>query len=572
MNFSKHLAIVYTLIIAVPLMLFIMFASEYLRSSLYDTIAIEASKSVADAAAHVEACVDQSERLESIISSDYELLRTFYFADKSDEDHIIETLRTDIKNLERLQFAMPLIYALHIFVNNENIPERWPIVFREDRLDFSRFGRWRFDYREDIMGNIVSNKEPSVCLTSELFLNKRHVGFVQISMKMTDFFPFLNEEKKPYFNTYVLYDNTLLLNSDKNIDSLLREVASDGPDKRNGHFIMRDENENLVVAYSRIPRLNLLLVHTSSPAVITHSIFLIRLTSFFILLASIACMFMIITYVTKKMVTRLYIVMGGMKKIREGNLDVSIFVPGNDEVAEMARTFSAMVERIQRLVSEIKKEQALVTQTEIKAMQNQINAHFLYNVLETIKMQAELKDQHEISESITLLGRMMRYCLRWRNHRVLLKQEIEYVSDYIRLMNIRNDYEISLSIAIDEKYLDFEIPKMLIQPVIENAVLHAIEPLGEDAIIEITASPDDANKILWIQIRDSGAGMDSDQLDRLGTILAGAESDAPVGGIGLQNIQQRLNAFYGRDFSLRIQSAPGKGTEVVIPVPMEKSL
>jgi two-component system sensor histidine kinase YesM len=187
-------------------------------------------------------------------------------------------------------------------------------------------------------------------------------------------------------------------------------------------------------------------------------------------------------------------------------------------------------------------------------------------------MQAELKDQKEIAESITLLGKMMRYCLRWRTHRVLLSQEIEYIYDYIRLMNIRNDYVISLSVHIDQVYLNKEIPKMLIQPVVENAVLHALEPMGDNGVIDISAIPDEQSGVLWIIVSDSGAGMDSAQIDSLGKALAtGRESESSSGGIGLINIQQRLHAFYGKEYTLGLESSPGQGTIVRIPVPLEVS-
>jgi two-component system sensor histidine kinase YesM len=572
-NFSTHLALVYTLIIAVPLLVFFMGASEYLRSSLYDSVYADARRAVANNVTHITSSVDSIERLESIITSDAELLRKFYYADENDMDSMIENFRSDIKNLERLQYAMPQVYALHLFVNNSLVPERWPIIFSEKRLDFSRFTRWTYNYRDDIMGNIEASKEPSVCLTREILLNKRHVGYIQISMKMTDFLPASYPEEKTDTENLVFHQGQPLSFSTINSDRILEAILEKGDLSQNGSFSMKAGKESVVVAYEKIPRVDLLVVHIISPVSITNSILLIRILSTVFLLLSIALLFVVITFATKKLVSRLYIVMNGMKKIREGHLDVSIYVPGNDEVAEMARTFSAMVERINRSVSDIKREQALVTQTEVKAMQNQINAHFLYNVLETIKMQAELHDEPEIAESITLLGRMMRYCLRWRNHRVLLKQELEYVKDYIALMNIRNDYKITLSISGEENFLDFEIPKMIIQPIVENAVLHAIEPRGEDSVIEVDVSPDVAGNVLYIRVRDYGVGMDTYALERLTGILSlENEPDPSVGGIGLRNIQERLHAFYGDSWSIRIQSTPGSGTEVIVPIPMENTL
>ena len=337
-----------------------------------------------------------------------------------------------------------------------------------------------------------------------------------------------------------------------------------------GSFVTRAGNENLIVAYERIARLGLTVARAASPSVINESVSFIRLGACIILLLSVGLMFVLIKFTTRRLFSRLYQVMGAMSELRAGNLDVSVSVSGDDEVAEMAAAFTAMAARIRELIGEIKSEQELVTQTEIKAMQNQINAHFLYNVLETIKMQAELADQADIVESVTLLGRMMRFCLRWRNHQVMVREELEYARGYIDLMNIRNDYRIELSLDVDPGYWEFRIPKMIIQPVVENAVLHAIEPLGEDAVIEVSVRPDAGAGVLALRVRDYGPGLDSDEVDRLGQALAGSdESSCPVGGIGLRNIQDRLRAFYGREYNLKIVSTPGAGTEVTIPVPLE---
>lgn len=569
-NFARYISIIYTLIIAVPLTILSIVASENIGSSLIKNIMTDAKTMVSEHRDRVVAGVEEIERLESIVTSDSDLLNKIHYANADDTGAIIDLMRSDVANLDRLRFALPRIYGFHIFTQNENVPERWPIVFSETRLDFSGLKRWNYNYRDDIMGNIESSKIPSACLTREILLNKRHVGFLQISMKMEDLFPFAFDEFGAGSHSYIFSGPVPLIEGPESMGLYYAKIAGLGTDLEDGVMRTRVGGKQVVLAWSRIPRIGLLIVHPVPLDSVIGTIAIIRLSFLIVMLVSIAIMFFFIDYVTKRLVTRLYAIMDGMRSVRKGDLDVSVHVAGHDEVSEMAEIFTAMVERIKSLISEIKQEQSLVTQTEIKAMQNQINAHFLYNVLETIKMQAELRDEREIAESLTLLGRMMRFCLRWRNHRVYLRQEIDYVRDYIAIMNIRNDYVITLAILVDEKWMDVEIPKMLIQPVVENAVLHAIEPLGEDGVITISASVDPSGKVLLVSVKDTGAGMDSSMIDSLGILLAqGAESGNEVGGIGLRNIQQRLRAFYGPDYSLRIQSAKGEGTEVIIPVLLE---
>ena len=111
-----------------------------------------------------------------------------------------------------------------------------------------------------------------------------------------------------------------------------------------------------------------------------------------------------------------------------------------------------MTEQLRNQIEEIKKEQQQIADTEMKAMQNQINAHFLYNALETIKMQAVIAGESDVEESINVLGKLMHYCLRWRVHTVTLEEEVDYIRSYVYLLNIRNDYVISLETEVEDTW------------------------------------------------------------------------------------------------------------------------
>lgn len=311
------------------------------------------------------------------------------------------------------------------------------------------------------------------------------------------------------------------------------------------------------------------MVNARQLASVTRSVSMVRFSAFFIIFASVGLLFLVITLATKKLVSRLYMVMDGLRQVKDGNLYTAILVPGHDEVAEMAHLFSDMVVQLRSLIEEIKKEHELLAQTEIKAMQNQINAHFLYNALETIKMQAELVNKKSLVDSITILGRLMRYSLKLNKHQVPLEQELEYIQGYISFMNIRNDYHIDLLLHIPEAFRGIEIPKMLIQPIVENAVKHGIEVEGEDAAISISVSAEPDSGRWWILIQDSGVGMDEGCLKELLERIYGClETQGASGGIGLINIQQRLFSFYGKEFRLVLESRPGQGTTVAIPLPL----
>ncbi len=262
----------------------------------------------------------------------------------------------------------------------------------------------------------------------------------------------------------------------------------------------------------------------------------------------------------------MYTLIDGMKKVNAGDLSVQIPVTGDDEISESQQIFNSMTKQLTEQIQLIKTEQSLIADTEMKAMQNQINAHFLYNVLETIRMQAVLADQDEISESLQVLGKMMRYCLRWRVHRVTLAQEIEYIRSYVYILNIRNDYTISLEIDIPQDLMEIEIPKMTLQPLVENSFVHAIEATEADATLKVYA--ENAGERVNLVVQDFGCGMDRETLNKIRMYLEDDtyERDSK-GSIGIKNLQQRLTVFYGKDYRLEIESEVGKGTKISVPVP-----
>ena len=265
---------------------------------------------------------------------------------------------------------------------------------------------------------------------------------------------------------------------------------------------------------------------------------------------------------------RVYNLICGMKDVQGVNLQALVDVTGHDEVTEAQQTFNIMTEQLRTQIEEIKKEQQLIADTEMKAMQNQINAHFLYNARETLKMQAVISGETDVEESINVLGKLMHYCLRWRVHTVTLEEEVDYIRSYIYLLNIRNDYVISLETEIQEKWKTIVIPKMSLQPLVENAFFYAIEPLGKDAIIRVYTEDGDQEDRIWLCCRDFGKGIPKEKQEELMAYLAdnSYERDS-TGSIGLKNIQQRLNMFCGKDYRLIIESNEGEGTLIKIPVP-----
>ncbi len=355
----------------------------------------------------------------------------------------------------------------------------------------------------------------------------------------------------------------------ENFVKKINKIINKNPQAKSFTFKIRDRKNSFLVSATKIPELNILIVNSCSTKLISNSLFALTATCVIGICILSFILLLVVNFTTKNLLSGVYSIIDGMKNVRGGNLDVKIQEIGNDEITQTQRTFNQMTVQLKNQITQIKKDQELITETEMKAMLNQINAHFLYNVLETIRMQALINNDEETSESISMLGKMLHYCLQWRSLEVRLEQELEYINSYIYILNIRNDYLIDLEIDIDESYKKLEIPKMILQPLIENAFFYAIEPVAKNSKIKIYTEKDKFKDLIWICVQDFGSGMSYEKIAEIQNYLDDKipEKKSSGGSIGLKNIQMRLTMIYGKDCRLQIISKENSGTLVRIPIP-----
>lgn len=579
MNFSKRIVLVYAALIIIPLLLLVTAVSFLNLHSQIQKVQEIADSEIQNDTDNIYRILKEIDSIETVVTSDDRLNLFLYNPKNYTEDDVIDILIEKTNLFEQIQSITPSIYSIRIFAGREEIPERWPIILQSWRLEPVP-SEWELNYKADFLGELYPLKDESVCFTSELVKNRRKIGYFQTSVLVEDFFPSVYKNDIKDVTQFIFKKDAekgILVPYSENRWGFEPQVLTPGKERLHKRILSSRQNKGTIVlrpfykviSWSYIPEMEIYLVTENTSPSIVHSLSIY----IFSILASVIFMtialYLIVKYTTNRMMSGIYSVMDGMKKVREGNVSVTIPVSGLDEVAETQQTFNSMTAQLSSQIELIKTEQSLIADTEMKAMQNQINAHFLYNVLETIRMQAVLADQDDISESLQVLGKMMRYCLRWRIHRVSLAQEIEYIRSYVYILNIRNDYTISLEVDIPEEYMDIEIPKMTLQPLIENAFVHAIEKTENDASLKVYAEV--TGDRIFLSVQDFGQGMSAEQLKSINDYLEDSayERDSK-GSIGLKNIQQRLTVFYGDDYRIRIESEPGKGTTISVPVPLKR--
>lgn len=592
--FSKRVIFTYSLVIFIPLLIILFLIQFVIANKMTQSLENQCRLIVSDNAQIVQENVNSIFLINKMIDSNNDLNFFLYHASSLEEDELIDNIIKESVTLERILSVEQNISSIRVFSTDEHFPERFPIFLHSTRSDVESNLGWQFNYIEDYFKTSTYNQNYLAFFSRPIYYGKNLTAYLRIEVFMDEFFPFLyNKVNKTEEEKYSIYHNDCLYKVDRNAKTLIpirnlteniddvfnceifqKKVESfvfDDKIKNKEHLttVMRTPKGKFIVSMEHNKDLDMYIVHTCDYKINSNTLFYVFLASFIFIILITFVFVLLIGYISVNLLSGVYSIVDGMEEIRKGNFDVKIAITSNDEISKSQETFNVMVEQLNSLINQIKVEQRLITDTEMKAMLNQINAHFLYNVLETIRMQALLNDDLSTSESILILGKMMRYCLRWRVNRVTIEQEMEYISSYVYILNIRNDYEITLKTDIDEKYFDFEIPKMLLQPFIENAFYYAIEPLAKDAEIKIFLEEDFKNKILWICIQDFGEGMPEEKVQEIYNYL---KDDIPekekTGSIGFKNIQQRLSILYGQNYRLQIISKQNEGTLIRIPIPL----
>lgn len=254
-----------------------------------------------------------------------------------------------------------------------------------------------------------------------------------------------------------------------------------------------------------------------------------------------------------------------MLMVEQNRLDVRFESPFEDEIGQVGRKFNRMLEQIGELIEEVKAKEQEKRYSEIKALQAQIDPHFLYNTLNTIYWKSEMEEQQAVSEMIVALSLLFRLGLNNGKEITTLRQELNHAEQYLKLQAMCYPdlfrYEIFCE---DEGLLDVPILKILLQPLAENSILHGFQELNRPGLIRIEAASEGDR--LTLTVTDNGVGMDAERVERMmdGTDAEGATSYA------LSNVRARLALYYGPHASVKLSSEPGVRTSVKLTIPVQE--
>ncbi len=252
-----------------------------------------------------------------------------------------------------------------------------------------------------------------------------------------------------------------------------------------------------------------------------------------------------------------------MKLIENGDFDVKLKFNTRDEVGQLAKTFNRMTHKVKKLINEVYVDKIKQKELEVQMLQNQINPHFLYNSLESIHMMAEINHDKETSKMVRDLGKILRYGISKQNETVTVREELNHLDDYINLQKVRFEDLFTITVNVDEALYEFPIIKLLLQPLIENAIYHGLDSREEGGRIEILGYK--TEDLIIFEVADNGSGMEAGQVRKLNDYLNDLKNSFK--SIGLKNVHKRIKLRYGNEYGIEVFSKPEEGTKVRVTLP-----
>lgn len=276
------------------------------------------------------------------------------------------------------------------------------------------------------------------------------------------------------------------------------------------------------------------------------------------------CMFLLIAIINRiivKPVTQLNELMG---MVQEGNFNVKAEIRSHDDIGALSVGFNNMVNRLKTMILRIQEEENQKRELELQMLQAQINPHFIRNTLNTIRWMAELKKASGISKALTSFIKLTDYSFKSREPVVTVREECEYLNEYIYLQKLRFQNKFDFRLQVEEELLEVPILRLLIQPLLENSIQHGFSENIQFGTIEVLFRRKDND--MEVVVRDNGIGISKEQQESI--MEPGKTGSSENKNIGLYNVQERIRLHYGERYGVHINSSMGIGTEIILLFPI----
>jgi two-component system, sensor histidine kinase YesM len=392
---------------------------------------------------------------------------------------------------------------------------------------------------------------------------KRDLGHVSIQISVDEIlknFPVNNGESAK--KIYIFRDDDQILISSGSIpDSIQNDILPKISLMRlkSGYFYDElDETQHLTF-FTVLPSSDITLIWTIPLEKVGLYDLLVNQVSIVTLIMILVSIFMAFLF-SRSFFLPLKILGYSMKKVENEQFEIRIPQRRNDEIGALISSFNNMAERLDQLHNEVYVAHVKEKEAELIALETQINPHFLYNTLDTIYWMTKLEGSFESAKMIKTLANLFRIALSSGNEKIPLKKELEHLNYYMEIQMKRFGNLFNFSLQVDPGLEERTVLKLILQPLVENAIVHGIEKKQGASKIDVSITADKEGLLIY-RVSDDGAGFNTNTLKQ--------NSGDKKGGFGLRNVDERLRLAYGPDYGIIVESTPGEGTTIVIRQPLK---
>lgn len=331
--------------------------------------------------------------------------------------------------------------------------------------------------------------------------------------------------------------------------------------KPTGQLIKEDKTDPAIIFFHRIQGSQWYLVEEMSMDEMGGPLKSVGRFIFLVTLICIGLFIFLSNYFAKKIAGPIAEIRNNMEEVTHGDLSVRASVTNNDEFGHIARAFNEMVEQIEYLLDTVKREEGKKRLAELDFLRAQINPHFIYNTLSSIRFYIEMNKNKEAEEMLYYFSRILRNSLSRSDEFLTLEDELKTIKDYVELQKLRYTDGFHVTYDVAEDILDIMIPSFILQPIVENSIFYSV---GRQDTGQIHIKGWEEEGKVKIIIADNGIGMDKKQIDEA------FNKEIQVNKVGLINVHERIQLNYGREYGLDILSQDGQGTQVIFSLPSDK--
>jgi len=590
-HISQKLFFAFSMTIAIPVVVVSFLFIRTQEAQLYKEAMVTGSSHVSRLNEQLRSRMEMIENVSSTALTQKAFVDFIHSNMRGDGLRLVKFRQNQFEQMHNIIESNKMISQLSFYVDNPNLYEIWPEIYHYDRfwpqdywvtlrdqggaayrLFAFKDGEHTLSYYRLVRLQEQQQKRPSI-----MEIRMDHSVFFSELLEDSggDFFSVVMDETDPSKHVYNA-QHTFFSHAGDNLDDILSSIHQElDMLQQKSPIKVKVGDYTYYALYRYIAPLNAYVVDIAS-----HQALMKEPRNWYGLVIAVTClalllMLFIVSHTTRRMLRRLDRVLSSMRKVRKGQLDAKIDTgleehETGDEIDEVAVSYNKMLDEIKRLMTQVVDKQLIAKNAQLHSLHSQINSHFLYNALESIRMRAEVERQPAIAEALVSLGTLLRYSMQWRSDTVALSEELANIQSYIQFINFMEGSSFVLTAELPQEVLRYTIPKMCMQPIVENAIHHAA-PSGGDVRIEITVEVEN-DSILLIKVRDDGVGVDPQMLTQLQAVLLG-DSDTPIvtskNGLGLENVHKRLQLHYGKNCGLWIDSVQGSYTIVTVRLPWE---